>query len=81
MNPSGETQFLQDSEFVQALANPDYVVWIAREGYLRRGDFVNYLQYLNYMTSPQYSVHLNYTKGLDVLEILQVCGLRSQYMS
>nr|ACM08695.1 Mediator of RNA polymerase II transcription subunit 31 [Salmo salar] len=38
-------RFQSELEFIQCLANPNYLNFLAQRGYLREKPFVNYLQY------------------------------------
>jgi mediator of RNA polymerase II transcription subunit 31 len=68
---ASELRFFKDAEFVQSLANIDYVVWLSKQGYFDQSAFVNYLEYLMYFREPEYAIHLSYTRGLEVLELLR----------
>eukprot|EP00960_Hanusia_phi_P050273 760121-Hanusia_phi.AAC.2 len=48
-------RFLVELEFVQCLASPHYLDWLASQGYLRDPKFIRYLDYLQYWKQPQYS--------------------------
>ncbi|CAB1352587.1 unnamed protein product [Coregonus sp. 'balchen'] len=41
-------RFQSELEFIQCLANPNYLNFLAQRGYLREKPFVNYLKYLLY---------------------------------
>jgi hypothetical protein len=47
MSNSEELRFFVEAEFVQALANIDYVVWLAKQDYFEDEAFLNFLKYLN----------------------------------
>ena len=70
MSNSEELRFFVEAEFVQALANIDYVVWLAKEGYFEDTSFLNFLKYLEYFTLPEYARHLTYHRGVEVLVLL-----------
>ena len=70
MSNQDEFRFLQDAEFVQALASIDYVLWLAKQGYFVKQEFLNYLVYLQYLALPEYVVHLSYPRGIQVLDLL-----------
>uniref|UniRef100_A0A8R1E3U2 Mediator of RNA polymerase II transcription subunit 31 n=1 Tax=Caenorhabditis japonica TaxID=281687 RepID=A0A8R1E3U2_CAEJA len=58
MEPSEESEkrrFEVECEFVQALANPNYLNFLAQRGYFKEDYFVNYLRYLLYWKEPQYA--------------------------
>uniref|UniRef100_A0A8C1UZI3 Mediator of RNA polymerase II transcription subunit 31 n=1 Tax=Cyprinus carpio TaxID=7962 RepID=A0A8C1UZI3_CYPCA len=52
-------RFQLELEFVQCLANPNYLNFLAQRGYLREKPFVNYLKYLLYWKEPEYAKFLN----------------------
>lgn len=64
-------RFQIELEFVQCLANPNYLNFLAQRGYLKEKAFVNYLGYLQYWKRPEYSRYLKYPMCLYFLELLQ----------
>ncbi|EKX43804.1 hypothetical protein GUITHDRAFT_56682, partial [Guillardia theta CCMP2712] len=64
-------RFLVELEFVQCLASPHYLDWLANQGYLRDPKFIRYLDYLQYWKQPQYSKFLVYPHCLRFLDLLQ----------
>jgi mediator of RNA polymerase II transcription subunit 31 len=56
----GYSRFELELEFVQALANPAYLNFLAAQKLLDRADFVAYLAYLRYFAQPQYACFLRY---------------------
>mmetsp|Transcript_61880 Transcript_61880/g.127990 ORF Transcript_61880/g.127990 Transcript_61880/m.127990 type:complete len:134 (-) Transcript_61880:292-693(-) len=70
-------KFLVELEFVQSLANPHYIGWLASEGYLRDEKFIRYLDYLQYWKSPQYTKFLVYPHCLRFLDLLQHAEVRT----
>ncbi|KAI9189732.1 suppressor of hpr1 [Blastocladiella emersonii ATCC 22665] len=64
-------------EFVQCLANPDYLHFLAKSGYFARPEFVNYLQYLQYWKRPEYAKLILYPQCLYFLDQLQDAGFRN----
>ncbi|OWA54129.1 putative Mediator of RNA polymerase II transcription subunit 31 [Hypsibius exemplaris] len=44
--------FQVELEFVQCLANPHYLNFLAQHGYLKEKSFINYLKYLQYWKQP-----------------------------
>mmetsp|Transcript_5426 Transcript_5426/g.16441 ORF Transcript_5426/g.16441 Transcript_5426/m.16441 type:complete len:81 (+) Transcript_5426:221-463(+) len=42
-------------EFVQLLANPQYLNYLAQNNYFADPAFVNYLEYLRYWRRPEYA--------------------------
>lgn len=67
------TRFELELEFVQLLALPAYVQWLAQQGYLDSEPFKAYLRYLLYWRDPAYARHLLCPSALTVLELL-VCS-------
>jgi mediator of RNA polymerase II transcription subunit 31 len=47
-------RFQIELEFVQSLANPDYLNYLAQHGYFKNQKFINYLKYLMYWQKPEY---------------------------
>lgn len=47
--------FHTELEFVQGLANPFYLYYLARYGYMEDPAFLNYLNYLAYWKKPEYA--------------------------
>ncbi len=68
--PSDKVRLVQDIEFVQMLGNPEYIVYLMRNGYFAQTAFRNYLKYLKYLRSPSYSHFLLYPLSLETLELL-----------
>ncbi|XP_073874508.1 mediator of RNA polymerase II transcription subunit 31 isoform X2 [Macaca fascicularis] len=52
-------RFQLELEFVQCLANPNYLNFLAQRGYFKDKAFVNYLKYLLYWKDPEYAKYLN----------------------
>lgn len=64
-------RFQIELEFVQSLANPSYLNYLAQRGYFKQPSFLNYLKYLMYWKEPEYCRHLVYPQCLRLLEMLQ----------
>jgi mediator of RNA polymerase II transcription subunit 31 len=64
-------RFQIELEFVQSLANPNYLNFLAQRGYFKNETFINYLKYLMYWKKPEYCKHLMYPQCLSLLEMLQ----------
>ncbi|CAB3408607.1 unnamed protein product [Caenorhabditis bovis] len=64
-------RFEIECEFVQSLANPNYLNFLAQRGYFKEDYFVNYLQYLMYWKKPEYARCLKFPQCLFILEALQ----------
>lgn len=58
-------------EFVQCLANPHYINWLAQNRHFDDPRFVNYLSYLQYWRSPEYARYLRFPHCLYMLDLLQ----------
>jgi mediator of RNA polymerase II transcription subunit 31 len=61
---------VEELEFLQCLANPDYVQWLAAQGYLEDSAFLDFLKYLRYWRKPPHIYHVVYPQGLRMLEML-----------
>lgn len=64
-------RFQTELEFVQSLANPNYLNFLAQRGYFKNPTFVNYLKYLTYWKEPEYCKYIIYPQCLSLLEMLQ----------
>lgn len=62
--------FEKDLEFIQLLCNPEYLKWLHNEKYFEMQSFRDYLKYLEYFKSPEYSKFLIYPQCIAILEIL-----------
>ena len=71
-------RFLQDLEFVQCLANPNYLKYLADYGYFDDENFINYLKYLLYFKKVEYMKFITYERCLIFLELLQYKEFREQ---
>ncbi|VDO10223.1 unnamed protein product, partial [Haemonchus placei] len=74
-------RFEIECEFVQALANPHYVNFLAQRGFLKEQHFINYLKYLLYWKQPEYARALKYPQCLHILECLQCSNFREALTS
>lgn len=52
---SPQERAIIELEFVQCLANPSYLNWLAQNKYFTDPAFVKYLAYLQYWRRPEYS--------------------------
>ena len=68
-------------EFVQSLANPNYLHFLAQRGFMKDPAFVNYLSYLTYWKEPVYVNFLKYPVCLHFLELLQHETFRKELVS
>lgn len=65
------TRWEIELEFVQSLANTQYLAYLAQQGYFQDEQFLNYLNYLNYWKDPKFSKFLVYPNCLHILTLLQ----------
>lgn len=63
-------QFELELEFVQSLASPAYLHYLATTGTLYQQSFLDYLRYLRYWKQPQYAKYLLYPHCLYFLDLL-----------
>ncbi|TID30861.1 hypothetical protein CANINC_000550 [Pichia inconspicua] len=75
------TRWEIELEFVQSLANTQYLVYLAQQGYFKDPTFLNYLNYLNYWKDPKYSVFLVYPDCLHILTLLQSEQFRNELLN
>lgn len=64
-------RFLLDLEFVQTLANPQYLNFLAQRNYFKNPAFINYLKYLLYFKEDNYIKYVQYPQALYFLDLLQ----------
>ena len=77
-------RFETELEFVQSLANPDYLncmtvkrfhfnfcLVLAQNQYFKQKAFVNYLNYLTYWFDGKYTQYITYPNSLVFLKLLQ----------
>lgn len=74
-------RFLVELEFVQSLANPNYLNHLAKQGLLDNASFRNYLKYLLYWKEPEYIRYIKYPQCLFYLDLLQRDDLRESIKS
>ncbi|KAJ3293808.1 Mediator of RNA polymerase II transcription subunit 31 [Borealophlyctis nickersoniae] len=74
-------RFQMELEFVQLLSNPQYVQYLAQQGYFAKPEFLNYLQYLKYWQEPQYAKYICYPYCLEMLDLLQNPSFRANCAS
>lgn len=74
-------RFQVELEFVQCLANPNYLNFLAQRGYMKDPCFVNYLSYLQYWKEPAYVPFIKYPICLYFLELLQHETFRKEIVS
>ncbi|WPG98506.1 Hypothetical protein R9X50_00129700 [Acrodontium crateriforme] len=69
---AGSTRFEIELEFVQMLANPMYLNFLADRKFFDNANFIAYLAYLQYFREPTYLKYLQYPgPTLRALELLQ----------
>uniref|UniRef100_A0A914ZAC1 Mediator of RNA polymerase II transcription subunit 31 n=1 Tax=Panagrolaimus superbus TaxID=310955 RepID=A0A914ZAC1_9BILA len=74
-------RFQIEAEFVQSLANPHYLNYLAQRGYFKEATFVRYLNYLRYFKQPDYAKTLKYPQCLLFLDLLQKAEFREAIAS
>ncbi|XP_065831488.1 mediator of RNA polymerase II transcription subunit 31-like [Oscarella lobularis] len=74
-------RFEVELEFVQCLANPFYLNFLAQHGYFKDKAFVNYLKYLLYWKQPQYARYVRYPHCLHLLDLLQYEAFRKELVN
>lgn len=74
-------RFQVEMEFVQSLANPNYLHFLAQRGFMKDQCFINYLAYLMYWKEPAYVSYLKYPVCLYFLELLQHETFRKEVVS
>ena len=79
--PTAPTRFELELEFVQLLANPQYLIYLAASKTLTQPEFVAYLKYLLYWTKPPYVQYLSFPAAtLRALEMLQSEAFRKDVL-
>lgn len=73
----GRQRFLLELEFVQCLANPTYIHYLAQNRYFEDEAFIGYLKYLQYWQQPEYIKFIMYPHCLYFLELLQNANFRT----
>lgn len=74
-------RFQIELEFVQCLANPNYLNFLAQRGFFKDKSFCNYLSYLQYWSRPEYAKFIKYPMCLYFLELLQYEHFRREIAS
>lgn len=74
-------RFQVELEFVQCLANPNYLNFLAQRGYFKDQAFINYLKYLLYWKEPEYAKYLMYPMCLYFLDLLQYEHFRREIVN
>ncbi|XP_042047768.1 mediator of RNA polymerase II transcription subunit 31-like [Salvia splendens] len=73
----GRQRFLLELEFVQCLANPTYIHYLAQNRYFEDEAFIGYLKYLQYWQRPEYLKFIMYPHCLFFLELLENANFRN----
>ncbi|CDP19848.1 unnamed protein product [Coffea canephora] len=73
----GRQRFLLELEFVQCLANPTYIHYLAQNRYFEDEAFIGYLKYLQYWQLPEYIKFIMYPHCLFFLGLLQNPNFRN----
>ncbi|XP_057971481.1 mediator of RNA polymerase II transcription subunit 31 [Malania oleifera] len=73
----GRQRFLLELEFVQCLANPTYIHYLAQNRYFEDEAFIGYLKYLQYWQRPEYIKFIMYPHCLFFLGLLQNVNFRN----
>lgn len=73
----GRQRFLLELEFVQCLANPTYIHYLAQNRYFEDEAFIGYLKYLQYWKQPEYIKFIMYPQCLFFLDLLQNADFRN----
>lgn len=73
----GRQRFLLELEFIQCLANPIYIHYLAQNRYFEDEAFIGYLKYLQYWQRPEYIKFIMYPHCLFFLELLQNANFRN----
>jgi len=68
---SDRDRLTAELEFVQLLANPQYLNYLAQNKYFSDAAFLNYLEYLKYWQQPKYAKLVIFPQCLFFLEMLQ----------
>ena len=65
-----ELRFRAELEFVQLLASPTYLHYLAQYEYLEDEEFLSFLEYLQYWRRPRYAAFIEYPECLNFLKKL-----------
>jgi len=74
---SEKERFEAELEFVQSLANPEYLHYLAQNRYLDDPAFVEHIDYLRYWAGPNYCHYIVFPHCLRMLELLQQPSFRA----
>lgn len=76
MSEPSQARFEIELEFVQCLANPFYLNWLASVKLLEDERFLRYLAFLEYWRDPAYAQFLIYPQCLHYLGLLKDAQFR-----
>lgn len=76
LDATDQERSIIELEFVQCLANPHYLNWLAQNKYFDDPAFVKYLEYLQYWRHPEYAKLILYPHCLLFLELVQSSEFR-----
>eukprot|EP00915_Cephaloidophora_sp_WS-2016_P006565 GHVH01008854.1.p1 GENE.GHVH01008854.1~~GHVH01008854.1.p1 ORF type:complete len:156 (+),score=14.97 GHVH01008854.1:72-539(+) len=71
-------RFVAELEFIQSLANPEYLSFLAKGGYLNEPAFLRFLKYLDYWRRPEYVEHIIFPHSLRMLTALHDQDFRNK---
>ena len=77
----GHQRFIVELEFVECLANPRYLQYLAQHKLLDDECFINYIDYLQYWRDPEYIQYISHPHCLFFLELLQKKEFRDRLQS
>ena len=66
-----KTRFEYELDFLQSLANPYYIQYLASRKHLQNPALIHFLKYLQYWKQPQYIKYIQYPACLYYLDKLQ----------
>lgn len=68
--PEDKNRFELELEFLQSLASPAYLHYLATQGYYQDKQFLKFLNYLKYWKRPEYAKYITYPHCLYFLDLL-----------
>ena len=72
-------EFISDLEFIQCLANPNYLEYLHKVGYYKDENFIKYLNHLLYFVdNTEYRKYITYSRCLIFLKLLQYEFFRNE---
>lgn len=70
-----QRRFQMELEFVQCLANPQYLQFLAQQRIFKDPAFINYLSYLTYWQQPKYAKYIVYIVFNQISLLFAAFGL------